>query len=93
MIETVFSVWFLAGLAVGMLHAALLWRGSRRMSVWTPLVGMLRLGMVAAVLVAAAVFGSILPAAAGWLLGLWMLGAGLLAVRTRQPSSSGTATE
>ena len=57
---------FVAGLLAGLAHVTMLWRSSHRLSAWTPLLGMLRLGIVAAVLVFAAVYGQILAAAGGW---------------------------
>lgn len=57
---------FAAGSLAGVVHATMLWRSSHRLSMWTPLLGMLRLGLVAMVLVAAAVYGQILTTAAGW---------------------------
>lgn len=57
------------------LHATMLWRATHRLSVWTPVLGTLRLGVVAAVLVMAALSGAILLAATGVAVGLVVLGA------------------
>lgn len=54
---------------VGLLHAGLLWKATTRPTVWTPLVGLLRMGLVVALLSFSAVSGGILPASCGWLLG------------------------
>lgn len=69
MIETATLVGFLAGALAGYAHAAMLWRASHRLSPWSPIMGLLRLGVVAAVLVLAALYGQILPAAGGWAIG------------------------
>jgi hypothetical protein len=67
-------VWFLTGLVAGLVHAAMLWRAARRLTVWTAVMGMLRLSFVAAVLVLAAIYGRILLTACGWAIGLAVLG-------------------
>ena len=62
-------VWTAAGIAIGVTHAAALWRHAHRggradwSAVW-------RLPAVAAVLVGAAFAGALLPAAGGWAGGL-----------------------
>ena len=66
MIELTHYPGFVAGLLAGYVHATMLWRSSYRLSVWTPLLGLLRLGVVATVLVFAAIYGQILAAAGGW---------------------------
>lgn len=81
MIEMTTIAWFAAGLVVGLLHATMLWRATHRLTAWTPVLGMLRLGVVAAVLVAAALLGAILVAATGWLVGFVTLGTWLVASR------------
>jgi hypothetical protein len=58
--------WLLLGGLAGALHAWLLWKARGG--------ALVRMGLVAACLVAAAVAGHVLPAAAGWFLG--MLGHG-----------------
>ncbi|MCA9137207.1 MAG: hypothetical protein KDB00_10620 [Planctomycetales bacterium] len=72
--ETFSWVWFIAGIMAGCAHATMLWRATRRMGVWSPLVGMLRLGLVAVLLVMSALSGQILSSAAGWAIGLATLG-------------------
>ncbi len=74
MIDTTAFAWGSAGLLAGLMHALLLWRGVHRPNAWSPLMGMVRLGLVAAVLVASAVFGNIIAAAVGWGAGLIALG-------------------
>jgi hypothetical protein len=62
------AAWGAAGLAAGIWHAAALWRAAR-----TPLPSagaLVRLPAVGALLVAAAVWGSIAWAASGWAAGL-----------------------
>jgi hypothetical protein len=66
MIEMTHYPGFLGGLLAGFVHATMLWRTSQRLSAWTPLLGLLRLGIVATVLVVAAVYGQILAAAGAW---------------------------
>lgn len=66
MIPIASVLWFAAGLLAGFAHAATLWRTVRRLSAWTPLLGFLRLTLVALLLVAAALAGEILSTAAGW---------------------------
>lgn len=67
--ETMIVVWTAAGLAAGGWHAAMLWRASHRLTAWSAAFGILRLGTVAAVLIAAALMGAILAAAGGWVVG------------------------
>ena len=69
MIELTTLAGMAAGLVAGLFHAHLLRRGTVRLTTWTPLWGMLRLGAVTAILVVAAISGEILAAAAGWALG------------------------
>ena len=66
MIELTHYPGFVAGVLAGYLHATMLWRSTHRLPAWTPLLGLLRLGVVATVLVFAAVYGQILAAACGW---------------------------
>lgn len=70
MVEMSTILGFSAGAFAGYAHAAMLWRASHHLSVWTPIKGLLRLGIVAAVLVLAALFGQILTVAGGWAIGL-----------------------
>lgn len=67
MIDKAQTLGLLAGAFAGCLHATMLWRASHRRSVWTPLLGLLRLVTVAVVLIIAAWCGQILPAAGGWM--------------------------
>ena len=74
MIEMTTIAWFAAGLVAGLLHATMLWRATHRLTAWTPVLGMLRLGVVAAVLVVAALSGAILVSRrrlGWWDLSLW----------------------
>jgi len=63
--------WLAIGVGIGVLHARLLW--SRRLPAFA------RLGVVGGCLLAAALAGGVLPAAAGWFAGLF--GQGLLLLR------------
>ena len=73
-------VWLLAGVGAGATHAWMLWRASQpsaRVSWhWT------RLFLIGSVLVASAVAGGIVPAAAGWGIGYFST-VGFVAVGTR----------
>ena len=91
MIEMKTCGWFAAGLVAGLLHTTMLWRAAHRLTVWTPVLGMLRLGVVAAVLVVAALTGPILVAAAGWMVGFAALGTWFLGVRTKRSVLSSNA--
>jgi drug/metabolite transporter superfamily protein YnfA len=81
MIEFNILVWFLAGIVTGCLHATMIQRSSIELTWWTPLLGMLRLAMVAAVLVLSAVSGQVLASAGGWAIGLTMLSLWIAAKR------------
>jgi hypothetical protein len=85
-------IWLAVGLAAGILHASMLWHAAHRLSVWSSLWGMLRLFAVAAVLVTAAVWGSILAAAAGWAVGLVSIGTWLV-IRGPAPRPSSPQVE
>ncbi|MCA9129883.1 MAG: hypothetical protein KDB22_22505 [Planctomycetales bacterium] len=74
MIESLTWVWFVAGLAAGLMHATMLWRATRRQSLWNPMLGFVRLGLVSALLVLSALSGEILASAVGWAIGLAVLG-------------------
>lgn len=63
------GIWLVAGLIVGILHAGMIWRSSRRLTAWTPVPGMFRLLGVAAVLLASAMAGFIVTSATGWMIG------------------------
>ena len=85
MIDSTSLMWFAAGLIVGFLHASMLWRDVHRLTAWSPLLGMLRMVIVAALLVVAALIGQILAGAAGWAVGLATLGTGLMLRRRSRP--------
>jgi hypothetical protein len=59
------TLWFLAGLLIGVLHIQLLWRAAQPPFQGVAVV-LLRLLSVAAVFVGAALMGGLLPAACGW---------------------------
>jgi predicted membrane protein len=84
MIETTTSVWFAGGLVAGLLHATMLWRAAKQLTAWTPILGLLRLGFVAAVLVLSTLSGVILASATGWAIGLAALGTWFLVNRENQ---------
>lgn len=91
MIETMNLGWFLAGILVGLLHATMLWRSTKQPTAWTPVSGMLRLGMVAGVLVVAALSNAILIAAGGWLAGFVARCAWFILDRTNHEAPSSEA--
>ncbi|NJN47912.1 MAG: hypothetical protein HC808_17140 [Candidatus Competibacteraceae bacterium] len=91
MIEMITIAWFVAGLIAGFLHATMIWRTAHRLTAWTPVLGMLRLAAVAAVLIAAALSGAILLAAAGWVVGFATLSMGLVTRRTNRTDRSSIA--
>ena len=84
MIENSAIPWFAAGLSAGVLQATMLWRTARRLTSWTPALGVLRLALVSLVLVVAAVSGAILAAAAGWAVGFIALCGWIVAKGTGQ---------
>jgi hypothetical protein len=88
MIDAKTSIWLAAGLMAGFLHASLLWRQVHRFSAWSPLMGMLRLGLIAVLLVAAALSGKILAGAAGWAVGLTVLGTWFMTRRSGRTVSA-----
>jgi hypothetical protein len=75
MIDSEILCWWTGGIATGWLHSWLLWHATHRISVWMPAMGILRLGMVATALVAAAVAGHIVVMAMGWAIGFVGVGA------------------
>ena len=77
MIEMTTLSWFALGLFAGLVHATMLWRNVHSHSVWSPLIGFLRLAIVASLLVVAAINGAILANAAGWAVGFVLLAAWL----------------
>ncbi len=74
-------VWLLAGVGAGATHAWMLWRASQPAAHRLSWHGT-RLVLIGGVLVAAAVSGGILPAAAGWGLGYFST-VGFVAAGTR----------
>lgn len=88
-IETI--VWFAIGVVAGGLHGFMLRRSTHRLTAWTPLLGMLRLGLVATTLIVAAFTGEILTAASGWAIGFVGSNASFAIGRGRSdiPSSNG----
>jgi hypothetical protein len=75
MTDWITLVWIAGGMLAGTLHVAMLARSSDNPSHWTPLSGMLRLVTVTAFLIAAALNGGILAAAAGWAVGFAVVSA------------------
>jgi len=88
MIEMTTWVWFAAGGVAGLMHATMLWRAMHRLSVWTPVLGILRLGFVAAVLILSALSGVILASAAGWAIGFAALGTRIFISGSSQTAAS-----
>jgi len=82
MIEAATWIWFAGGLLAGLIHATMLWRNVHRPSAWSPLLGLMRLGIVATMLVVAAISGAILACAAGWAVGFATLGTWFMTSRT-----------
>lgn len=69
-IHPLLIVWLIAGLLLGVAHAATLWNSVRGgASPWLPLTGLLRLVVLGVVFTGAVLSGGILPAGAGWALG------------------------
>ncbi len=79
------AVWMVFGAAIGVLHAAGVWRSASRPSVMSALLGLVRLVVVGLALVASAILGGILPAAAGWALG-YFAAVAFLSTRRRRTS-------
>lgn len=70
LLHPVLLAWLVAGLLLGVAHAASLWIAARRSNVtWLPLTGLLRLLVLGGALAGAALGGGILPAGAGWFVG------------------------
>ena len=71
-------LWMLAGAGAGLAHATALWRSANQ---WRerPFAALWRMPLVAALLVGAAVSGSIITAAAGWASGFGLAGVVLAA--------------
>ena len=91
MIEMTTWVWFTAGFVAGFLHATMLWRATQRLNAWAPVLGFLRLGIVAALLVLSAVAGAILASATGWAVGLASLGTWFMISSGKQTVASSNA--
>ncbi|MEZ6133367.1 MAG: hypothetical protein R3C53_00515 [Pirellulaceae bacterium] len=88
MIEPTTWVWFAAGSVAGLIHATMLWRATHRLTVWTPVLGFVRLGLVAAWLVFSALAGEILASAVGWAFGLVTLGTWFMVCGRNRPIAS-----
>ncbi|MCA9134797.1 MAG: hypothetical protein KDA45_16630 [Planctomycetales bacterium] len=93
MFEWATYFWFIGGVGAGVLHASLLWRAAQQLTAWAPLLGPLRLALVATVLLLAALEGSLLAAAGGWAggfvaAGLWALERGRAKIREAKSSKS-----
>ncbi len=87
------SVWFVAGWLIGALHATMLWRNVHRFTVWSSLTGLLRLGLVAGLLVIAAIQGAIIATAAGWIIGFIALGTWFMLTSRTIDSSNASPPE
>ena len=67
----VHATWLVVGLVLGVVHAIGIWRSAKHWTSLTALMGLLRLLAVGLGLATAALFGAILPAAAGWAVGFF----------------------
>ena len=65
------AAWVVVGLVLGVVHAAGIWRSAKHPTATTAVMGLVRLLVVGLALAAAAIFGGILPAAAGWAVGFF----------------------
>lgn len=74
-------MWLLVGAIIGVVHATALWHAAQRPSGWIAITGGVRLLAVALVLTGAAVWGGLLPAAAGWAMG-FVVGGVVVFLRT-----------
>ena len=74
------TLWGVAGFTAGASHAISLWRSAHRGTfvAWSAAV---RLPLLGAVLLAAAVARTLLPAVGGWMAGLIVTGGALLVLR------------
>lgn len=61
--------WTLTSLLTGVAHSMGIQQAARNPQGWAAALGMMRLGAVGLVLTAAAIWGQLFPAAAGWLVG------------------------
>ena len=77
------AAWVVVGLVLGVVHAAGIWRSEKQPTAMTAVMGLARLLVVGLPLAGAAVFGGILPAAAGWAVGFLTSVGTLLATRLR----------
>lgn len=83
-------IWLAVGVVLGAVHATGILRSARQWTVTTAVMGLMRLLLVGLALVAAAIFGGILPAGAGWAAGFFA-GVGIvMAVRLRTSQRSAT---
>jgi len=79
----VHAIWLAVGLMLGVVHATGLWRSARQRTTTAAVVGLMRLLLVGLALAAAAIFGGIVPAAAGWAVGFFASVGIVIAVRLR----------
>lgn len=77
------GAWAVVGALLGAAHAVGIWRSVNRPMVAGAAVGLLRLAVVGLTLTAAAIYGSILPAAGGWAASFFVSGAALMVLRRR----------
>lgn len=66
MIDSSAVLGMIAGALAGLFHAGMLWQGVRVLSAWSAILGLLRIGVVGAVLVLSALHGQIVVTAAAW---------------------------
>ncbi len=69
MIDTTPWIWFGVGLLVGSVHSTLLRHGVQKLNAWLSLLGLLRVGIVAMVLLISALNDAIIVCAGGWIIG------------------------
>ena len=77
------AIWLAIGLVLGVLHATSLWRSTKHPTAITALIGLVRLLVVGLTLAASAIYGAILPAAAGWAVGFFGSVGMVIAIRSR----------
>jgi hypothetical protein len=75
------AAWAVVGMALGVLHAAGIWRSAKHPTAKNAIIGLARLLVVGLALAAAAIFGGIFPAAAGWAAGFFASVAAVMAIR------------
>lgn len=83
--------WCAAGIFAGLLHGTLLWRATRQISARTAATGLLRMGLVATVMVAAAMAGNIVVAAVGWAMAFVAVGTWFVLSQSKAASVSGSS--